>query len=1190
MKGNEGNDGGLMDSVAERFEEGEKEKRKKRRANRRNRQNQGGLVSSGKNSDGNEVTDGATLGEPQCGESSSAARRDMDSSLLCKPILEEIQSSDLQCGFFSSLESSDAAVNPIQLHGEGPKASDIAFISLPSMHITEERQVEIDCRSMPHQNNSAHGMCGNYSDKGYSRSCPSPISFEKFNPASPVNGFLPYQKTEAGRKYFVPYWSMQDVNKAVERGDAFRASFRVNAHYRIEAYCTIDGVPIDVLISGFAAQNRAIEGDVVAIVIDPVAAWPKLKGSPSVLANSSTEDDSFTVCETMESADEVLQGKLDPNKAAKFLTDQTSSFLKDTNSNALECSLASQVGLQVTYVSNSRRSETCLTYVNSTLGHLPHNSSAISRAANDTSQPDGAAAAVQKFAAIVRKFHFKRPTGRVVAIIDQSPRRNAVIGFLGVRQWMSFREGIKKDVLGPSSRKNNSKMCSLPREYVQLTPMDGKLPKMMVLVKTLPCCIKERLQKADITVEMELVAAKIHDWKDESFLPQAFVLHSLGKGTDIEAQKGAILFEHAIHHVDFSPESLACLPMLPWRIPSEEFEKRKDFRDLCVFTIDPSTATDLDDALSVEKLSDDIIRVGVHIADTSFFVMPDTALDAEAQLRSTSVYLLQHKVPMLPPVLSEDLGSLNPGADKLAFSITWDINRVGDILDQWIGRTIIRSCCKLSYEQAHDIIDERLDINSLSNGNSRLPELHGKFEWKDVIDSVRMLNRISMTLKERRFKDGALWLDSPKLVLLFDECGLPFDSNLHERISSHFLVEELMLLANMTTAKVISNAYPDCALLRRHPEPNSRKLKEFEAFCGKHGFELDTSSSGRLHMSLQKIQKKLENDPVLFDILVNYASKPMQLAAYFCTGQLRNRENEWTHYSLSVPFYTHFTSPLRRYPDIVVHRTLTAVLEAEEVYAAALQKKLVQSDKKCSQTVSGYFSSLHFDKKAADSKEGKGALMAAALRHKIPRTAELAGIAAYCNDRRLASRQAQDASERVYLWALLKKKEALISEARVLGLGPKFMSVYVNNVAMERRIYYDDIEGLIVDWLETTSTLILDLRKPKISHRKSNPGKSRVLEDIALIVNPSELKYEDVLAEMVDEVTVSEVGKNGLTEEAKPEYENLSSKPCETEPAVLPLTLQVLSQVPVSVHAIGGDNGPPDIAVKLYLSSYHKEA
>uniref|UniRef100_A0A5K0X2J1 Uncharacterized protein n=7 Tax=Nymphaea colorata TaxID=210225 RepID=A0A5K0X2J1_9MAGN len=143
---------------------------------------------------------------------------------------------------------------------------------------------------------------------------------------------------------------------------------------------------------------------------------------------------------------------------------------------------------------------------------------------------------------------------------------------------------------------------------------------------------------------------------------------------------------------------------------------------------------------------------------------------------------------------------------------------------------------------------------------------------------------------------------------------------------------------------------------------------------------------------------------------------------------------------------------------------------------------------------------------------------------------------------------------------------------------------------MERRIYYDDIEGLIVDWLETTSTLILDLRKPKISHRKSNPGKSRVLEDIALIVNPSELKYEDVLAEMVDEVTVSEVGKNGLTEEAKPEYENLSSKPCETEPAVLPLTLQVLSQVPVSVHAIGGDNGPPDIAVKLYLSSYHKEA
>ncbi|CAN6466781.1 unnamed protein product [Victoria cruziana] len=1186
MKGDGGNDGGLIDSAAERVEEGEKDKRKKRRANRRNRQSQAGLVSSGKNSDGNEVTNEATLREPQCGGFSSAAISTMDSSVLCKPILEEIQPPNIQNGFFSSINPSDAFVNPIKLLS-GPNASDVAFISLPSMHITEKRQLKVDCESLPHQNSSAYGICGNGSDKEYSKSCPSPGSFEKFNLESPDNGFIPYQKTEVGRKCFVPYWSMQDVNKALERGDAFRATFRVNAHYRLEAYCTVDGVPIDVLISGSAAQNRAIEGDVVAVVIDPVASWPKLKGSPSSLA-SSTTGDSITVCETMESAGEVLPKKHDPNKAAKFLTDQTSFFPKDMNSNALENSLAGQAGLQTNSISNSRQCETCPPYMDSTPEHLPLNPCGISKAANDMNHQDGAATAVQKFAAIVRKFQFKRPTGRVVAIIDQSPKRNAVIGFLGVRQWMSFREGIKKDVVGASSKKNNGKVCSLPREYVHLTPMDGKLPKMMVLVKTLPCSIKERLQKADITVEMELVAAKIHDWKDDSFLPRAIVLNSLGKGTEIEAQMGAIIFEHAIHHMDFSPESLACLPMLPWRIPSEEFEKRKDLRDICIFTIDPSTATDLDDALSVEKLSDDIFRVGVHIADVSFFVMPGTALDKEAQLRSTSVYLLQHKVPMLPPVLSEDLGSLNPGVDKLAFSITWDFNRVGDILDQWIGRTVIRTCCKLSYEQAQDIIDERLDIGSLNNNNSGLPELHGKFEWKDVIDSVRMLNRISMALKYRRFKDGALWLDNPKLVLSFDECGLPFDTNLSERIGSNFLVEELMLLANMTTAKVISDAYPNCSLLRRHPEPNSRKLKEFEAFCRKHGFELDTSSSGRLHMSLQEIQNKLENDPVLFDIIVNYASKPMQLAAYFCTGQLRDRENEWTHYSLSVPFYTHFTSPLRRYPDIVVHRSLSAVLEAEEVYAAALQKKLVQCDKKCNQTVSRCFSSLHFDKKAAHSKEGKQALVAAALKHKIPGTTELAGIAAYCNERRLASRQAQDASEKVYLWALLKRNEALISDARVLGVGPKFMSVYINRFAMERRIYYDDIEELIVEWLETTSTLILDLRKPKVSHRKGSLGKCRGLEDIAVIVNPSQLKYEDVLVEMIDEVNLNEVGSTRLTE-GKPKYENLSPISCETEPAVLPLTLQVLSQVPVSIHAIGGDNGSPDIAVKLYLSSYHKQ-
>ncbi|CAD5171358.1 unnamed protein product [Musa acuminata subsp. malaccensis] len=233
------------------------------------------------------------------------------------------------------------------------------------------------------------------------------------------------------------------------------------------------------------------------------------------------------------------------------------------------------------------------------------------------------------------------------------------------------------------------------------------------------------------------------------------------------------------------------------------------------------------------------------------------------------------------------------------------IDDTGNITGLWIDRSIIHSCCKLSYDDVQDIIDGGFEVDV---SGKTVPKLHGQFE------------------------NGAFWIETPKLVFLLDESGNPNDSFLGVRKESSCLVEELMLLANGSVAEVISKAFPGCAIHRRHAEPMSMKLKEFQEFCRKRGLELDVSSSGKLQLALPKMREKLKNDPVLLQILLARAARTMQLAGYFWTGDLRGREDEWAHYGWSIPLYTHFTSPLRRYADIIVHRTLAAVVEAEEVY------------------------------------------------------------------------------------------------------------------------------------------------------------------------------------------------------------------------------------------------------------------
>lgn len=1001
--------------------------------------------------------------------------------------------------------------------------------SMPPMHVGDAPRVDAGAEA---------------SAAGTSHSCP-------LLPApSPTDALLARVGGLAlGRRYFQPHWPEQAVEDAVKRGHAFVGKFRVNAHNRNEAYCTIDGIPVDILITGLA-QNRAVEGDLVAITLDPVVQWPKMKG-PNIACNPATGGDSVV------------------------------REVGETNGN---------------YSWKKGQADAGCTFENCSNGipvldrmHLHHKSSGFSQAvkcengnatvpeSNERDLNDGkgeSARALQRICAMVYSHPSRRPTGKVLSVIKKSPRRDAIVGFIA---FSKSTDGVQqKNQMGLTKISNRAQ--SVVSGLIHLLPTDPKFPQMVVSVKTLPHSVKQSLREGDAAFEKEMVAARIDEWNEESLYPYARVVRCLGKGGHVKTHMDAIFFENAISDAEFPPESLACLPDNCWKIPQKELKARKDLRKVLTFTIDPPTASDLDDAISIEILSGGTVRVGVHIADVSYFVHPETALDAEAQSRSTSVYTLRRKISMLPSRLSEELVSLNPGVDRLAFSIIWDIDAQGNIISRWIGRSVIFSCCKLSYDYVLDLIFSEA---SQSRSAASSLEVHGIFERDGVIKSLRCLHEVSKKLKEIRFKGGALSLDTAKLMILFDEYGAPCDSYRYVGNDACFIVEELMLLANMSAAEIISNAFPDCALLRRHPEPNLRKFREFNAFCAKNGFELDASSSGQLHLSLSRIKEKLQDDPVLFDILMFYASKQMQSAEYFCTGDLISKKNDWAHYALSVPLYTHFTSPLRRYPDIIVHRTLNAVIEAEQVYMKQKNSSTGRNGVKAScELVNRCFTGLEFSKDAAESEEGKKALAVAAKKFKIPSSENLGEVAEHCNERKWAGRRAEEAGKKLYMWALIKNKEIVVCNARVLGLGPRFMSVYVPKLAMERRIYYDEVEGLSVEWLEATGTLVLDACRNKPAQMRATQMKGRPIEEVAMLVNPSDWTWSE------------EDGESGATEAGgctvKPVLLSGNAVKAQTAPAILPLVIHYLSDIPVVLHAAGGEDCPVDIGVRLYIASYFK--
>ncbi len=396
--------------------------------------------------------------------------------------------------------------------------------------------------------------------------------------------------------------------------------------------------------------------------------------------------------------------------------------------------------------------------------------------------------------------------------------------------------------------------------------------------------------------------AKIIEWNPDAKNPSGEIVKVLGFPGENNAEMDAILIEYGFplsFPVDVEKEA----EEIPYKIPKKEIAARRDFRKVPTFTIDPVDAKDFDDALSVQKLPSGNYEVGIHIADVSHYVQPGTALDTEGFNRATSIYLVDRVIPMLPEKLSNNVCSLRPGEDKLCYSAVFEIAEDAEIINEWFGRTVIHSQRRFSYEEAQLVIE---------TGEG------------DMLEEIQTLQRLALLLRKKRFQNGAITFDKVEVKFKLDEAGMPIGVYLKESKDSNKLIEDFMLLANRKVAEFVGKKlaqekgkeYP--FVYRVHDSPSSEKLANFSLFAGRFGHSINTKSDKDVAHSLNKLMKEIKGTKEQ-NVLEQLAIRTMAKAIY--------TTNNIGHYGLAFDYYTHFTSPIRRYPDVMVHRLLDHYLK-----------------------------------------------------------------------------------------------------------------------------------------------------------------------------------------------------------------------------------------------------------------------
>ncbi len=407
------------------------------------------------------------------------------------------------------------------------------------------------------------------------------------------------------------------------------------------------------------------------------------------------------------------------------------------------------------------------------------------------------------------------------------------------------------------------------------------------------------LNKTGKAAHNDKVIIKVTRWPTYDKSPEAEVIKVLGKAGEHEAEIHSIIAEFNLPF-DF-PESVEQEAQnLPAALPPVEIKKRRDFRPVTTFTIDPVDAKDFDDALSVRWLPNGHVEVGIHIADVTYYVRPKSQLEKEANERATSVYLVDRTIPMLPERLSNNLCSLRPNEDKFTFSAVFELNEQAKVINKWFGRTVIHSDKRFSYEEAQEVMDKK----------------EGAF-----LKELLTLNKLAKKLRQQRFANGAVNFETTEVKFELAADGTPLRIVPKIRQDAHKLIEEFMLLANRHVAEFVYNWHgghdKNTFVYRTHDYPDPEKVATFSLFAKRFGHELHTDD-GRISKSINKLFDEIAGKPEE-NVLQRLAIRSMAKAKYTTKPGI--------HFGLAFKHYTHFTSPIRRYPDMMVHRLLQHYLD-----------------------------------------------------------------------------------------------------------------------------------------------------------------------------------------------------------------------------------------------------------------------
>ncbi|XP_066593542.1 DIS3-like exonuclease 2 [Prorops nasuta] len=575
----------------------------------------------------------------------------------------------------------------------------------------------------------------------------------------------------------------------------------------------------------------------------------------------------------------------------------------------------------------------------------------------------------------------KRPKGSIISIKEEVHCRKA-IGFL---------------------TKADGKVIFKPR--------DPLLPKFEIDPLSLE---NIRMDKEKLgTASDVLFLARMTSWEHGEFA-NGEVERLVGKSTDLKAEKDAILMENDLHVAPYKKKFLKGLPNSNYTFKPIDLLNREEWRKKCIFTIDPSTAVDLDDAVSCYPLRNGNFEIGVHISDVTHFLQSGTRIDSEIAKRAVTYYMVDKAYHMLPEELCK-LCSLLPGKDKVAFSIIWEMTPDAEIVSHRFAKTIINSCCQMSYEEAQEILEmpevewlkiQKLDVKTKSK----------KFYVLLLYRSVKNLFHLSQILRKKRFDKGALKFDQLKMQITLDELGLPVSLNVEGRKDSNNLIEEFMLLANTTVATHLYNLYPETALLRCHEKPIRKVLGKTKNNLEQFGININIDTAASLNSSIDSYEthsyfaNEKFNELTQYRMMVinNLFLKSMKRAKYTCSSVKKSKNLH--HYALNVDFYTHFTSPMRRYADVAVHRLL---------YASILNRPL---------------------------PKGWNSAMCSA-------------IANNCNVKKYAARIAQEKSIELYFAYLIHLNESIIAAAIVADINEHCMDVLLVQSGIKLNIQFQHYEN-----------------------------------------------------------------------------------------------------------------------------------